>query len=76
MYLNSRDADRHNDPSPFAVSYFAVWGETELGFNQGCSLIGFSDRKTKTVALRGAGTNIPEFGQVLRRVEQFRPTIY
>jgi hypothetical protein len=52
---------------------FALGGKRELGFDQGGSFIGLSDRETEPVPIRRPGANVPEFRQVLRSKEKLRP---
>ncbi len=72
MNLNTRYPFGDDDSSPFPMSSFAIGDKIKLGLNQTCTFICFRNGKPKSIAAGRSGTNIPEFDQILRRIEKIR----
>ena len=72
MDLDTGDARRNHDSAPLLMCRFAVGGKREFGFDQSCALVRLCNRESEPVPISRSSTDVPEFSQVLRRVEEVR----
>jgi hypothetical protein len=70
MYLNARYLFRYDNSAPLLMRCPAVRNESEFSFNQFRPIICLGDGKTKSISIGRTSADIPELGQILRRIEQ------
>ncbi len=71
VHLNAGHTGSHNNPAPLPMRCFVVWSKRDGRFNQACTFICFSDREPESIAIGRPGADIPEFGKILRGIEEF-----
>ncbi len=72
MDLDTGDARRNYDSPPLLMCCFAVGGKREFGFDQSSAFIRLCNRESEPVPISRSSTDVPEFSQILRRVEEVR----
>ena len=75
MDLNTGDARRNYDFAPLLMCCFAVGGKREFGFDQSCAFIRLCNRESEPVPISRSSADVPEFSQILRRVEKVRSAL-
>ena len=73
--LDTGDARRNYDSAPLLMCCFAVGGKREFGFDQSCAFIRLCNRESEPVPISRSSTDVPEFSQILRCVEEVRSAV-
>src|SRR5258708_3776135 len=72
VHLNSRDAVLHNNSAPLPVNRIVVRQESHAYLYRSHHEVGVADRQTQAIANDWPGHRVPQFGDILMRIEESR----